>query len=85
MWTGASYTGKLYTHRYTDTHTHTHTHTPTHTHKHTPTHTHTHPPTQDYIVMSNLDGSLSTSIAISFLYNGLIDLKVLPERAFGTV
>lgn len=55
----------------------------------TTTHTHTphtsHPPTQDYIVMSNLDGSLSTSIAISFLYNGLIDLKVLPERAFGTV
>ena len=40
---------------------------------------------QAYIDVGKLDGGLTSSIAISLLYNGLIDLKVLPERAFGTV
>jgi len=43
------------------------------------------PVSQAYIDLAKLDAGLTSSIAISFLYNGLIDLKILPERAFGTV
>ena len=40
---------------------------------------------QVYVDVAKIDGSLTSCIAISFLFNALVDTKLLPERAFGTL
>ena len=37
-----------------------------------------------FLWFARLDGSLTSSIAISFLFNGLIDLKIISEREIST-
>ena len=34
-----------------------------------------------YVVWSEIDGSLTSCIALSFLYDGLIDARLIPERS----
>ena len=39
---------------------------------------------QIYVDVAKIDGSLTSCIAISFLFNALVDAKLLPERTFST-
>ena len=40
---------------------------------------------QIYVDVVKIDGGLTSCIAISFLFNALVDARLIPERAFGTM
>ena len=40
---------------------------------------------QIYVDIVKIDCSLTSCIAISFLFNALVDARLIPERAFGTM
>jgi hypothetical protein len=33
-----------------------------------------------YLLFAKLDGSLTSCIAVSFVFDGLVDLRIIPER-----